>query len=209
MKREEKNQQMKRKIMDSALREFAQQGYGASSVNSICSMEGVSKGIIYHYFQTKDELYLACVKECFDRLTDHLSTILEERGTVEEQLEAYFSARFLFFEHNPVYRPIFCEVIISPPANLVEQIQECRTAFDALTVRTLEKLLSKLPLRSDIQVHEVVELFGQFQDFVNAQYRGERICAQERFSKRDDSCRKMLHVLLYGVIERMGDSQCH
>ena len=61
MKREEKNQQTKRRIMESALKEFAEQGYGASSVNNICSCEGVSKGIIYHYFQTKDELYLVCV----------------------------------------------------------------------------------------------------------------------------------------------------
>ena len=46
MKREEKNQQTKHRIMESALKEFAEQGYGASSVNNICSCEGVSKGII-------------------------------------------------------------------------------------------------------------------------------------------------------------------
>lgn len=37
------NQQTKRRIMESALKEFAEQGYGASSVNNICSCEGVSK----------------------------------------------------------------------------------------------------------------------------------------------------------------------
>ena len=65
MKREEKNQQTKHRIMESALKEFAEQGYGASSVNNICSCEGVSKGIIYHYFQTKDELYLASYDKCY------------------------------------------------------------------------------------------------------------------------------------------------
>ena len=59
MKREEKHQQMRRRIMDSALAEFSGQGYGASSVNTICSAQGISKGIIYHYFKTKDELFLA------------------------------------------------------------------------------------------------------------------------------------------------------
>ena len=68
MKREEKNQQMRRRIMDSALAEFSGQGYGASSVNNICSAQGISKGIIYHYFKTKDELFLACVEECFSLL---------------------------------------------------------------------------------------------------------------------------------------------
>ena len=89
MKREEKNQQTRRKILDNALAEFSRRGYGASSVNTICAAKDISKGIIYHYFKTKDELYLACVEECFQRLTDHLrhALTITGQGTVEEQLE--------------------------------------------------------------------------------------------------------------------------
>ena len=72
LKREEKNQQTRRRIMDSALAEFSKKGYGASSVNTICSAENISKGIIYHYFSTKDDLFLACVEECFTLLTEYL-----------------------------------------------------------------------------------------------------------------------------------------
>ena len=103
MKREEKNQQTKRRIMESALKEFAEQGYGASSVNNICSCEGVSKGIIYHYFQTKDELYLACVDECFRALTEYLGEkLILEGETVHRQLQLYFDARFEFFQLFPL-----------------------------------------------------------------------------------------------------------
>lgn len=77
MKREEKNQQTKRRIMDSALNEFSKQGYGASSVNAICADQNISKGIIYHYFNTKDDLYLACVEECFMRLTNYLKEMVQ------------------------------------------------------------------------------------------------------------------------------------
>lgn len=92
MKREEKNQQTQRRIMDSALAEFAEKGHGGSSVNTICAAQGISKGIIYHYFENKDELYLACVEECFQRLTAHLSAALpeEDDGSVEDQLGAVF-----------------------------------------------------------------------------------------------------------------------
>ena len=91
MKREEKNQQTKRRIMESALKEFAEQGYGASSVNNICSCEGVSKGIIYHYFQTKDELYLACVDECFRALTEYLGEkLIFGRGNCPQTAAALF-----------------------------------------------------------------------------------------------------------------------
>ncbi|MEG1873185.1 MAG: TetR/AcrR family transcriptional regulator, partial [Ruthenibacterium sp.] len=61
MKRDEKNLASRRKILDSALAEFGANGYGLSSINTICSAGGISKGILYHYFKDKDELYLACV----------------------------------------------------------------------------------------------------------------------------------------------------
>lgn len=203
MNREEKNQQMQRRIMDSALAEFAKQGYSASSVNTICAAQGVSKGIIYHYFKNKDELYLSCVQECFQRLTGYLkSALLEEQEPAEKQLEAYFTQRISFFQANPVYQPIFCEAVIAPPAHLVPEIQERRKAFDAFTVETLERLLRPLPLRSHMSMEEVVELFRQFQDFINAQYRGAQFFSQDSFVLRDEHCRKMLEILLYGVVER-------
>lgn len=72
MKREEKNQLTRRRILESALNEFAEQGFRAGSVNTISSAEGLSKGILYHYFPTKEALYLACVEECFECLTSYL-----------------------------------------------------------------------------------------------------------------------------------------
>ena len=95
MKRDEKNQQTRRRTLDRALSEFSEKGYGGSSVNTICAVQGISKGIVYHYFENKDQLYLSCVEECFQRLTAHLSAALqaEEPGPVEEQLGRYFTAR--------------------------------------------------------------------------------------------------------------------
>ena len=143
MKRDEKNQQTRRRTLDRALSEFSEKGYGGSSVNTICAVQGISKGIVYHYFENKDQLYLSCVEECFQRLTAHLSAALqaEEPGPVEEQLGRYFTARMDFFQENPVYQPIFCEAVISPPGRLLEQIQACRKDFDALIISTLERLL--------------------------------------------------------------------
>ena len=201
MKREEKNQQTKRRIMDSALAEFAQQGYGASSVNTICAAEGISKGIIYHYFKTKDELYLACVEECFGRLTEFLRANSPVSGTVESQLEGYFSARMDFFRTHPVYQPIFCEAVISPPAQLTAEIQARKQSFDDLNIAILENLLRPLPLRPGVTMAEVVDTFRRFQDFINANEQASARDAQE-FSLRDQRCKKALDILLYGVIAR-------
>ena len=155
--------------MDSALTEFSKKGYGASSINTICSAENISKGIIYHYFSTKDDLFLACVEECFTLLTEYLKTGLcsEEEGAAE-RLEEYFSVRMDFFRENPVYQRIFCEAVITPPEHLRSGIQKRKQGFDLLNDQILEQILESVALRPQVTKDEVVDMFRRFQDFINA-----------------------------------------
>lgn len=172
MKREEKNQQTRRRILESALAEFSEQGYGASSVNTISNGEGLSKGIIYHYFPTKDDLYLACVEECFQMLTGHLQSHTNMEGqTAEERLEQYFRVRLDFFEQNPQYQRIFCDAVIMPPAHLEASIQEKKAPFDRFNIDSLNRMLEPVSLRSDLSREDVVDTFRQYQDYINARYQ--------------------------------------
>ncbi len=46
------------KILQSAVQLFLEEGFEATSVNDICKHAGVSKGSFYHYFETKQVLFL-------------------------------------------------------------------------------------------------------------------------------------------------------
>ena len=50
------NQSTKDKITDTALDLFANQGYHKTSINQIAKSVGVSKSLIYNYFESKDHL---------------------------------------------------------------------------------------------------------------------------------------------------------
>lgn len=41
---------------------FASKGYGATVIDDIAAMAGISKGLIYHYFPGKEELFVALVQ---------------------------------------------------------------------------------------------------------------------------------------------------
>ena len=202
MKREEKIQLSRRRILDGALEEFSKQGYGASSLNNICTRQGISKGIIYHYFDTKDALFLACVEECFQRLTEYLQTEMrQETDTFDEMLEEYFMVRMAFFKYHPVYQRIFCDAMITPPAHLNEDIQRIKHDFDMINRSIMEKIFEQVTLRSNITKAEIIDTFRQFQDFINVRYQMTGIGEQE-FEAREKSCRKALNILLYGIVER-------
>lgn len=187
--------------MEAALTEFSTQGYAAGSTNTICAAQDISKGIIYHYFESKDALFLACVNECFQRLTEYIRNNMPDRDDVESSLEDYFAVRARFFCSNPVYQGIFSEATLSPPAHLRDEIQKCRQCFDNLNIQILEQLLTSFSLRQGISKEEVIEVFRQFQDFISAHYQMPNTEGMT-FDAYEEKCHKALNILLYGVIER-------
>lgn len=58
VKKEEKTELTKERIIQAAVQEFGVKGYAASTVGAICSEYGIAKGLIYHNFKGKDDLYL-------------------------------------------------------------------------------------------------------------------------------------------------------
>ncbi|MGH8222755.1 MAG: helix-turn-helix domain-containing protein, partial [Woeseiaceae bacterium] len=49
-------------IAEAALAEFSEKGYDATRVDDVARRAGVSKGLLYLYFRTKEELFKAVVR---------------------------------------------------------------------------------------------------------------------------------------------------
>jgi TetR/AcrR family transcriptional regulator len=49
-------------IFFSAIKEFANKGYSMASTNSICKEAGISKGSMFQYFETKEELFFFVIR---------------------------------------------------------------------------------------------------------------------------------------------------
>jgi AcrR family transcriptional regulator len=61
-------------MLQVAGRLFGRRGYNAVSMDEIAQAAGVSKPMVYAYFESKEGLFLACV----ERATEHLMKTLEE-----------------------------------------------------------------------------------------------------------------------------------
>jgi len=203
MKQEEKNALAREKILGAALEEYSTHGYNSSSLNKIWALKGLSKGVVYHYYKDKDEIYIICVKRCFDALTDYLSRIVDKlTGSVEEQIKAYFDTRMQFFEENPQYNGLFFDVIVNPPIHLKEKIDQCRYSFDQLNIKVLSGLLKKEPLRDGLNQSLTIEDVRLFLDFFNLRFKMENQKRDVALKEHEDMCHRELDILFYGVLKR-------
>jgi len=73
-------------ILNAAAELFAEQGYDRSSIRDIAGKVGLLPGSVYHYFASKDELYLAVHGEGFRRLTAAVMAAIGETRDPWERL---------------------------------------------------------------------------------------------------------------------------
>ena len=56
---QQRSEETRTKIMESAIKLFSNSGFNKASVDDICTEAGISKGAFYHHFKSKQELFLA------------------------------------------------------------------------------------------------------------------------------------------------------
>lgn len=203
MRREERNALSKQKILEAALCEFGNNGYEKASLNTVCSAYDISKGNIYHYFKDKDEIYLSCVKSCFDALNNVLEGYsVNENQTILENIRDYFDVRFSFFMEHPSCLGIFVDTM-NPPFHLKERILSVRKSFDDLNLKILRTLLKEVKLRKEFTIDMIAEDFRMYMDTFNMHFKNElnSVMSMESLIQRhEERCYRQLDILLYGIV---------
>jgi AcrR family transcriptional regulator len=81
-------------ITAAALEAFAEKGYAATRVTDVAKRAGVSKGLLYLYFRTKEELFKAVIKSF---VSPRIEALRSEIESTDLSAEAYFRGPFLEF----------------------------------------------------------------------------------------------------------------
>lgn len=74
-------------ILDAALTVFANSGYHSASVSMIAKEAGVSKGLLYNYFESKEAVLLTLVSDLFDTVVELMRITPGEVFTRERFIE--------------------------------------------------------------------------------------------------------------------------
>lgn len=76
------------RLLRAATKLFAQSGFPGTSVQQIVTEARVTKGALYHYFGSKDDVLYAVYHRILAAQTERLERIVSTRAPVEERLRA-------------------------------------------------------------------------------------------------------------------------
>ncbi|HFU4116919.1 TPA: TetR/AcrR family transcriptional regulator [Streptococcus suis] len=199
MRKEEKTRLRREIIIAAALREFAAKGYKGFVINELCKVDGISKGVLYHNFSGKSDLYLACVQESFEKA---LAIFWGEEGQVPS-LAAYMERRHKFYQYFPEYSHIFFEAMIATPSELEAEIAPQKAVFLDLNEQVCQKLLSESKLKEHIDEKKAMAYLRLIQDMFRSYYLtvSSDSSLTDLVSGYENQLSQVLDMMVYGIIK--------
>ena len=110
----------KQKIMEVALELFANNGYYPTSISSIAKKAGISKGLMYNYFESKEDLLKAIIFHGIDDLMQFFDPNHDGVLTKEELLHFITQSVKMIKEHVVYWRLYFSLMVQAPVMKLFE-----------------------------------------------------------------------------------------
>jgi AcrR family transcriptional regulator len=103
------------RILGTAIDMFAEKGYAGTSVREIVEQAGVSKPVLYYYFQSKEGLFLAILEMAENLQKELLASILESSGDVFERLLLLYRRIYAGIDENRSLYKMIHTLIYGPP----------------------------------------------------------------------------------------------
>ena len=105
----------KQEIVETAMLLFEQNGIGKTSMSDIAQAAKITKGLVYYYFSSKEELITAVIELLATEINQQLQEIVQESaldfyGKLAEILKLYFVAikeRHSLMEFSPVNSGVY------------------------------------------------------------------------------------------------------
>lgn len=172
---EEYKEKKKREILDSALACFAKKGFQAATIDDIVAHSGISKGSIYNYFKSKDEIYMSLMVNDTTETHQRLIEEISKQSTSIEKIK-YLFGDYLDFE--PFTEKNKASVLVhyefklhsSRSDELITFLKERRQQyFIDLVTNIIEEGQSTGELKRELNPRLYAELFWSILDGVTLQ----------------------------------------
>lgn len=140
MKRIEKVEETRNKLIQAARKAFAEKGYTAASMDDITASVGLTRGALYHTFGDKKGLLMAVVDQIDTEMASRAHALAGEAGSLLDGLIAEGEA-YIRMALNPEVQRI---VLLDGPAVLGDPSQwPSQNNCLQMSIRTINKLIDE------------------------------------------------------------------
>ncbi len=161
---EEIRQQSRKKIVNTALELFAKQGFHATSISQIAKQAGVSKGLMYNYFDTKEELLMAIVVDAMEEGQGFFAQIMEAKPG-KERLRLMLEMTFHYVVENYEHQKLLASLALQ-----MDQFPEIGELIRQKYTNYIPMLAEELRIAGHPQPEKHAWMLSAIMDGIGLQY---------------------------------------
>lgn len=204
MTQQERQECSRQKIFHAAMEEFGQNSYDKVSMENICARHHISKGMMYHYYSSKDDLFLLCVEDTFRLLQDSVEQGIksEESAGYAERIRCFFETREHFFQEHPMQKCIFENAIVHTPKHLENEIQKLHRPIREMNKCFLESVVESMPLRPGVEKQKAMQYLESIDYLLPMMIQSRGFMEQSDLYTMLADVQDILDMLLFGIVRQ-------
>lgn len=90
----------RQRILNVASKEFSTKGYDGARVDDIMRLAKVSKNLIYHYFNSKEQLFVAVLEAAYEGMHEYHRTLTIDTANASEGVRQLVRSTFEYWERS-------------------------------------------------------------------------------------------------------------
>jgi TetR/AcrR family fatty acid metabolism transcriptional regulator len=192
----EKRTEKKNKIIEAAVRVFAEKGFYNAKVSDVARQAGVADGTIYLYFKNKDDILISLFESKMDLILKRFREILTQSDDPIEKLKAFFKLYFNLIMEDEKLAEVF-QVELRQSGKFLKDYKNQKFAdYLNLIADIVQEGIDSGFFRQDLNVHIIkLMIFGAIDEIARQWILG----AETKYSL-DDATKEISHTLINSLL---------
>lgn len=197
-RKERERADMRRRIVDAAIKMFVDDGYEKVSIRNLADKIEYSPATIYLYYKDKDELLYDVQKEAFEKLRAHFQEAIVAKDPIQRLEQLAWAYVGFYRQHRELYDLMF---IIKAPMNAEHEEEKWKNgdpAYDAL-YNLVDECIQKKLIRFKNPTTAALSVWAFAHGLLSLDLRCRlkvcRLTAEDMDKSIDDAVREYLEVI--------------
>jgi TetR/AcrR family transcriptional regulator len=149
------------RIINAAIKEFAQKGYDSASTNEIVKEAGISKGLLFHYFQSKKQLFFFLFDYCYNLVADEFykKIDLSERDFFKRIRQSVHIKMDLQTKY-PDILTFIQEAFMQESPEIKDEFDKRKQELNAVNIGIIYDGIDLSKFRDDVDVQKILKVIS-------------------------------------------------
>lgn len=183
------------RIIDAAIKLFTQLGYHATKLDEVARQAEIAKGTLYLYFESKEDLFVQCLLDGYDKSQERAAEIIASRKDIKKRLLELLELQEEIFHYNGPLIQQFIQsgVVINSskdaPKKIISMMKDKVELFAGFFKEGIDNGVFSdrlTPIQMSLIFHQIFDLNLKFQMFQAATVSPQKCCEMLVYMFRAD-----------------------